>query len=157
MKDDTQLPTNALDLKSYRDKLKVSQLAGKTVLFDPVRRQHVAATPEEMVRQLAICWLIEHYQLGRGRMIVEKQVVTGVRERRFDLAVLDRDLKPWLLLECKAPGIVLSEKVWLQATLYNRTIGAPYIWITNGHEHRVGHWDTDGARFDEILFFPPHS
>lgn len=155
MKDDPAFPVSQLDLKIYRKALKVSQRSGKTVLFDPIRRQHVAASPEELVRQLAIRWLIEHYKLGRGRIIVEKQLTTGLRERRFDLAVLDQNMDPWLLVECKAPEVPLTEKVWLQASLYNRTMGAPFIWITNGHAHRIGQWDLSLASFQERASFPP--
>lgn len=124
------------------------------MLVDPLRRKAVAATPEEMVRQLAIAFLIREYQLGRGRIAVEKSLTSGVRERRFDLMVLDENAAPWMLVECKAPDVPLKDKVWDQSSLYNRSLQAPYIWVTNGHTNRVGEWDTEARAIRELDRFP---
>jgi len=40
--------------------------------------------------------------------------------------------KPWLLIECKAPDIKLTQKAFNQVAVYNMTIGAQYVGVTNG-------------------------
>lgn len=143
-----------LDLRTYRDRLKTIRQLEQLFIFDPIRRQHVRSTPEEFVRQLALQWLIDHYDLGRGSLQVEKQLVTGTRIRRFDIMVVRPVDSAWLLVECKSPEHTLDSKVWDQAALYNSTLQAPYIWITNGHSHRLGHWDNKLSKFNEIVYFP---
>lgn len=148
------LPLDDLDLIIYRDNLTVAQKDNKVMILDPVRKQYVKSTPEELVRQLVIQWLMDQYGLGRGFISIEKQITAGLKERRFDLLVLDPQHKPWMLIECKAPGILLTDKVWGQASLYNRSIQAPYVWITNGHSQKLGYWSTDERQFKEIRDFP---
>ena len=155
-KNDLPPSASELDLILYREHLRVSTAEDQTLLFDPIRRKLVSATPEELVRQLAILFLKDHYALGRGRIAVERALTTGLRDRRFDLVILQRSGDPWMLVECKAPGIRLDGSVWQQASMYNRTIQAPYIWLTNGHSQRLGHWVHAEARLKEIPLFPGH-
>ena len=40
-----------------------------------------------------------------------------------------------MLVECKSPTIKLNQKAFNQAAVYNMTIGAKYIAVTNGMAH----------------------
>ena len=40
--------------------------------------------------------------------------------------------KPWMLIECKSPVIKLTQKAFNQVAVYNMTIGAKYVAVTNG-------------------------
>jgi predicted type IV restriction endonuclease len=40
--------------------------------------------------------------------------------------------KPWMLIECKSPSIKLTQKAFNQVAVYNMTIGARYVAVTNG-------------------------
>lgn len=149
-----KFPLEELDLIAYRKDLKVTEKEGKVFILDPVRKQYVKSTPEEFVRQLVVRWLMDHYGLGRGSISIEKQITAGLKERRFDLLILDTLHQPWMLVECKAPEVVLTDKVWYQATLYNRTIDATYIWVTNGHSQQLGAWNKDENKYQTINNFP---
>lgn len=119
-----------LQLLKFSDQLKKSP-NGEGV-YDPLRKKYVKASPEELVRQLLIQSLIQDYHCPAALMSVERQVVYAGRSLRYDLVVFDRDAKPWLLCELKAPHIKIDEKSSMQVSLYNQEIPAPFLLICNG-------------------------
>ena len=66
---------------------------------------------------------------------VEQGLKYNKLQKRSDIIVFDRQGNPLILIECKATSIMLNQKVMDQATMYNRTIKANYIIVTNGLEH----------------------
>ena len=61
----------------------------------------------------------------------------------FDIVVFDRSGNPWLLVECKAPAVALTQKVFDQVFRYNLTLAAPYVAITNGVRHFCGYMNQE--------------
>ena len=59
-------------------------------------------------------------------------------KRRFDVVCYDRQANPYLIVECKAPSVALSQVVFDQAFQYNLSIAARFVAITNGCEHFCG-------------------
>ncbi len=57
--------------------------------------------------------------------------------KRSDILVFDRTAKPFLLVECKASNIQLSDETLAQALRYNKTLNAPYLMISNGLAHYI--------------------
>jgi hypothetical protein len=110
-------------------KAKISTMDGMMQIFDEVRKKFVALTPEEWVRQHCIHWFISMgYPLGRCS--VERTISkTGLR---FDVLWLDADLAPFILIECKAPSVKVSDHTIRQSAWYNLTLNAPYVFLTNG-------------------------
>ncbi len=51
--------------------------------------------------------------------------------RRFDILVYDRQLKPFLIVECKRKEVALTQKTIDQIAAYNHSLQAPYLMITN--------------------------
>ena len=74
---------------------------------DPVRRKHVADTPEERVRQAVLRMLTEQQHIPGALMAVEKAIDIQGEIRRPDVVVHDRQGKPWMVIECKAPQVVV--------------------------------------------------
>ena len=56
-------------------------------------------------------------------------------QKRSDILVYSRAGRPWMLVECKSPDIKLSQKAFNQVAIYNMTIGAKYLAVTNGMVH----------------------
>ena len=112
--------------------LKTRQYDGKTSVFDPVRRQWISLTPEEHVRQLLLSYLTNSMQYPLAMIAVEKSIKVGPMSKRFDIVVYSRDHKPWLLVECKAPEINISEKTLYQLLNYQRSMQCSYWLLTNG-------------------------
>lgn len=104
--------------------------------FDPVRKKWVPATPEEEVRQQFIQFLLMVKNIPASHLSVEREITVNGMSRRYDLVVFDEEGKPWMVVECKAPHVKLTQEVMEQAGRYNKTLQAPIIGITNGKENR---------------------
>lgn len=107
----------------------------KTV-FDIVRKQWVALTPEEYVRQSFIHYMIDSLGVPVTHISVEQSFLfENGKPQRADLVVYDNSANPFLLIECKAATVKISNEIFLQATRYNAYIKAKYIVVTNGMNH----------------------
>jgi hypothetical protein len=105
---------------------------GQMELFDEIRKTWVKITPEEWVRQNFIQWLILEMKYPSAMIAVEKELTLGELKKRFDALIYNRDHEPWMMIECKAPEVDLSEKTIMQILRYNMAIPVPYLVITNG-------------------------
>ncbi len=114
--------------------LKLRQAEGKTHIFDPIRKKWLILTPEEHVRQYMIGYLTSVLQYPVSLIAVEKTIKVGDVNKRFDIVVYSRDHKPWMLAECKAPEIPVSESTLQQLLNYQRTMQCNYWLLTNGHQ-----------------------
>ena len=104
----------------------------KYFIFDSLRKKLLALTPEEWVRQHWINFLIDHQGYPKGLISLEKGLKYNQLQKRTDLVVFDREGHPYLLIECKAPEVELSQKVLQQALAYRSTLLTPYIILSNG-------------------------
>lgn len=114
--------------------LRVERSGKELRVLDAVRGMWLKLTPEEWVRRHVIGWLV-----GRGvapqQIVQEYPVALNGQPQRADLVVMDQQARPWLLVECKAADIPLSQSVLDQAARYNSIVQAPYLLITNGIRH----------------------
>jgi hypothetical protein len=104
-------------------------------IFDSVRRKYVALTPEEWVRQHLINYLVTEKKCPISLISVETPLKYVQMNKRSDVIVYGRNGQPLLLAECKAPEVNITQKVFEQITIYNLTIHAPYLMVTNGLQH----------------------
>ena len=111
---------------------KITETEGKNFIFDIVRQKNIVLTPEEWVRQHVIHLLISSYGYSRSLFQVEKGTTYNSLQKRTDIVVFNREGKPHLLVECKAPEIAINQYVIEQASRYNKTINAPFLAVTNG-------------------------
>jgi hypothetical protein len=114
--------------------LKLRQAEGKTFVFDPIRKKWLLLTQEEHVRQYVIHYLVDTMLYPSSLLAVEKTIQVGNVTKRFDIVVYSRDHKPWMLVECKAPEVPVSEKTLQQLLNYQRTVQCNYWLLTNGHQ-----------------------
>ena len=56
-------------------------------------------------------------------------------DKRSDVLINDRNGRALMLVECKAPEVTITQKVFEQIAIYSMSIGAPYLMITNGIQH----------------------
>lgn len=105
---------------------------GKQKIFDTVRQKYVALTPEELVRQRFIHFLVKEKGFPAGLIMVEYALKVNGLSRRCDVVACNRAGKPLLLVECKAPGVKIGSDTFAQAARYNLTLRVPYLAITNG-------------------------
>jgi type I site-specific restriction-modification system R (restriction) subunit len=114
---------------------KVKSLNGKAYIYDLIRRKYVVLTPEEWVRQHFIHLLITHYDYPKSLFSIENGLVYNKLSKRTDIVVLSNEGTPFLLIECKAPHVSISEATFAQIGRYNFTLRPTYLAVTNGMNH----------------------
>mgnify|MGYP001774090645 FL=1 len=102
------------------------------VVWDPLRRKEVAATPEEQVRQWFIARLRDTFGVPAHMMMSECALNFGGKRYRADILVYDRKGSPLAVVECKRPSVELSPEVVEQAMRYNAVLGVNFLILTNG-------------------------
>ncbi len=140
----------------------------KDTVYCRIRREWVAATPEEGVRQNLLSLLIEGRGFPLASIAVEKglkqmphlAMINGnIPDRRADIVCFStgihphHSLYPLLLIECKA--VKLTDKMVNQLTGYNHFIRAYFICIANGEEVRTG-WHTKEKGYQFIHYLPEY-
>ena len=123
-----------LSLHFSNTQLKLRTDDDKTSVFDPIRKKWVILTPEEHIRQYIINHLMYELHYPAALIAVEKTIKVGGLNKRFDIIVYDRDHKPWMLVECKAADVPVSEKTLHQLLNYQRVMQCRYWLLTNGHQ-----------------------
>jgi len=121
-----------IDFLSYKDHLKTKKEDNKRWIYDPIRKKYLVLTPEEMVRQLVLCHFQKEMEYNKNRIAVEKQLKVNGLIRRWDILIYNNGMLPWLLVECKAPEVKISQAVFDQIARYNLTLNVPYLLVTNG-------------------------
>ena len=114
---------------------RIVQNQGRGEIFDPVRRKMVALTPEEWVRQHTIQYLSVDLGYPLSLIAVEGGLSLNDLKRRFDLLLYNTTGQPMLLVECKAPGVKITQAVFDQAARYNMAFKVGLLFVTNGMEH----------------------
>lgn len=111
---------------------KTSIIDNKTVVFDPLRKQYVALTPEEQVRQKMLHYLVETRKLPAGLIAVEYSIKVNNLPKRADIVVFNNLGEPQMIVECKAETVPITEKVLDQAIRYYSGLKVKYLTLTNG-------------------------
>ncbi|MBK9736267.1 MAG: type I restriction enzyme HsdR N-terminal domain-containing protein [Saprospiraceae bacterium] len=138
-----------LDLLTFKDHLNVSQKNGKVFVRDPIRKKNIILQPEEMVRQLIIQYFIQTTNFHRNHIQVEKMIYINDLARRFDIVIYDKDIKPYILVECKAPDVRIDQSTFDQIAVYNMRLNAPYLLVSNGQSTycAIMHHETKSYKF----------
>lgn len=130
--------------------LKIRENGAQQEVFDPVRQKWVVLTPEERVRQIFILYLLNVKGFPLSHLSVEHAVTVNGMTQRYDLVVFDDALQPYMVVECKAPHVKLTQKVAEQAARYNSVLKAPLLCVTNGLEKKVFEIDFENGRIREL-------
>jgi hypothetical protein len=110
-------------------------------IYDRLRQEWVAATPEELVRQELLGQLIDSRGYPKERIAIEvslRSLHSTTRRppaRRLDILCFDEEFQPLLLVECKA--VALTPRVLAQVVGYNHWVGAPIVLVANADERRI--------------------
>ena len=142
-----------LNLPDFNPTLRKEE--GKVWIFDIIRKKYIILTPEEWVRQHFIHYLIDQFKYPRSLFRVESGLTYNKLHKRSDIVIHNRHGKPWMLIECKSPVIKLTQKAFNQVAVYNMTIGARYVAVTNGMaQFCFEAIDKPGSEVKFLEFFP---
>lgn len=134
--------------------LKIKTENGVSYVFDIVRRKYLVLTPEEKVRQLFLHFLVHTLKFSKNLIRTEQGTAYNQLKKRTDLVVYDTHGKPFLLVECKAAEVKLTEEVIAQASRYNLVLRAPYLCITNGLQTYCFQIDFENNRTEQLTSLP---
>jgi len=107
----------------------------KTYIFDNFRKKYVVLTPEEWVRQHFLMYLVTELDFPKSLISVEAGLKLFKLKKRTDILVHNNLGKPVLIVECKAPEVIINEKVFDQIVRYNMALQVNYLIVTNGLDH----------------------
>ncbi len=113
---------------------KIKEVQGKSYIYDIIRKKYILLTPEEIVRQNFLDYLILEKKYSKNLIKLESAIKYNSLDKRSDILVYDSEGRPFLLVECKAVGVSLSQSTIEQASRYNLTVQARYLCITNGQK-----------------------
>lgn len=133
-------------------------------IYDPIRRKDVPDTPEERVRQATVQFLLNEIKVPAHLITVEFGLcaIDPKTDDRVDIivsnfregATLD---KPWLLVECKAPGEYTWEALQVQLNKYLKVLSPKYVMLSLGDAVRYFALDAATKRFQKIDKLPAFS
>ncbi len=124
---------------------------GGVEVWTPVRGLWLRLTPEEEVRRRVVRHLVERLKVPATHIVEEYPVMLNGQSQRADIVAFDRDLKPWLVVECKAPEVAINRAVIDQVVRYNSVIGARQVVVTNGRVVKA-YALTDKGTYTESFF-----
>ncbi|MDR0430689.1 MAG: type I restriction enzyme HsdR N-terminal domain-containing protein [Tannerellaceae bacterium] len=133
---------------------KVIRKDGKPVIFDPLRRKYVALTPEEWVRQHFINYLMTERKYPKDLLANEITINLNNTTKRCDTIVYNRFLNPVMVIEYKAPSVMVKKTVFDQIARYNISLRVPYLIVSNGLEHFCCKIDYENQVYDFLGQIP---
>ncbi len=104
-------------------------------ILDEIRNKFIKVTPEEWVRQNFIKFLYSELKYPKSLISIESGIIGS--KNRTDIVVYNKNLSPYLLVECKRSNISITQETVNQISRYNTKVKAPYIIITNGLVHLI--------------------
>ena len=146
---------NGLNLPPYA--IRVREKDGRRQIFDFLRRKYVALTPEEWVRQHFVHFLVEHKGYPKGLLQNEMELRVGEKRLRCDTVVYDRQMRPLMIVEYKAPDVELTERVVEQVMAYNSLLQVDYVAISNGRQHFCWRLDYEKREYSQVANIPDYT
>lgn len=119
-------------VKYPRPTFKIKQENGQHYVFDSIRKTWLLLTEEEWVRQNFIQYLVQEMSYPATLIALEKELDLNGLKKRFDVLVYNSNHQPWMLIECKAPKIILNDATFEQLLRYHMSIPVSFLIITNG-------------------------
>ena len=134
-----------LNFPTYTFRFKNSE--NKVSIFDVIRKKFVILTPEEWVRQNVVRFLLDEKKYPKSYINVEKLIKINNLSKRYDIVVFQPNGKIFLLIECKAAEVPISQNTFNQIARYNMVLEAKYLMATNGLNHYFCQMDFENEKY----------
>ena len=144
-----------LNLPEYNFRIKRQN--EKQLIFDSQRSRFVTLTPEEWVRQHFIRFLIEVKGYPSALLAVEKQLNLNGMKKRCDAILYNREVKPVMIIEFKAPNVHINQETFDQVAVYNAKLKVDLFMISNGIEHYCCKVNAKTARYEFFAEIPDYN
>jgi hypothetical protein len=143
-----------LNFPVYSFRFKNSE--NKVAIFDEIRKKFILLTPEEWVRQHTIQFLLNENQYPKSYINVEKLIKINDLSKRYDVVVFQPNGEIFLLIECKAPEVLISQNTFDQIARYNLVLKAKYLMVTNGLNHYFCQMDFENEKYVFLKELPEY-
>ena len=144
-----------LNFPTYSFRFKNSE--NKVSIFDEIRKKFILLTPEEWVRQHVIQFLLQDKKYPKSYINVEKLIKINDLSKRYDGVVFQPNGDIFLLIECKAPEVPISQQTFDQIARYNLVLKAKYLMVTNGLNHYFCQMDFENEKYVFLKELPEYS
>jgi hypothetical protein len=134
-----------LQFPSYSFRFKNSE--NKIAIFDEIRKKFILLTPEEWVRQHVVQYLLQDNNYPKSYINVEKLIKVNDLNKRYDIVVYQPNGELFLLIECKAPEVKISQQTFDQIARYNLVLNAKYLMVSNGLNHYFCKIDFENEKY----------
>ncbi len=135
---------------------KLTDQNGQFFIFDEIRKRKIMLTPEEWVRQHFVQYLIRVKNYPRSLIKLEGGMRLHGMPKRTDIVVYDPHGQKILMVECKAPGVAIDQKVFDQIARYNITHQIRLLAVSNGLQHYYCDIDLEARNYRFIQELPAY-
>ena len=153
----------------FKDELKKMKLPpvhaseGKDYYLDPFRERLILVTPEEVVRQQVLAYLLSFAEVPKEQiqveMLLSKYQIDSKRRADIIIEKCNEETKlisPLAVIECKAPDIMIGDDAINQALDYADMLLAEYVFITNGETLIAAKFVEESNTYVEIQGIPTY-
>ncbi len=119
----------------------------KVAIFDEIRKKFIILTPEEWVRQHVVLFLLLFKNYPKSYINVEKLIKINDLNKRYDIVVYQPNGELFLLIECKAPEVKITQQTFDQIARYNLVLKAKYLMVSNGLNHYFCQMDFENEKY----------
>ena len=134
-----------LQFPSYSFRFKNSE--NKIAIFDEIRKKFILLTPEEWVRQHVVQYLLQDKNYPKSYVNIEKLIKVNELNKRYDIVVYLPNGELFLLIECKAPEVKITQQTFDQIARYNLVLNAKYLMVSNGLNHYFCKIDFENEKY----------
>ena len=143
-----------MNFPTYSFRFKNSE--NKTAIFDEIRKKFILLTPEEWVRQHTVQFLLQDKKFPKSYINVEKLIKINDLSKRYDVVVFQPNGEIYLLIECKAPEVQITQQTFDQIARYNLVLNAKYLMVTNGLNHYFCQMDFENEKYIFLKELPDY-
>ena len=84
------------------------------------------------------------------------RLTVGGKTLRADTVAYDRELKPRMIVEYKAPTIQLTQKVMEQVSAYNLLLHVDFLIVSNGLDHYCCRMNYEQGTYEFMTEIPTY-
>lgn len=99
------------------------------------------------MRQNFIQYLVHEKGFPVSLILIESGLKYNRLAKRSDVIIYDSTPKPFILVECKATNVEISQSAFEQAARYNMSLKVKYLIVTNGMKHFCSEMDYTNNTF----------
>lgn len=141
-----------LNFPEFEPKLKYKN--NQTFILDSIRKKWLLLTPEEWVRQHLVNYLLTIKNYPASLISLETGLKYNSLQKRSDILVYNKAGNPFLLVECKSTEVTINQKVIDQVSVYNKSIHATFLCVTNGLKHYCWTFNKITSEFEILKQIP---